>query len=77
MLYIFYYICTVHVDNIKVYYSATNAQAIVIKINIKIYIKMGPACLGVTVTPSSSSSLCVLAKVTVVKTVNYGSSACD
>jgi hypothetical protein len=28
---IFFYICTVHLDTIKVYYSPTNAQVIVLK----------------------------------------------
>jgi hypothetical protein len=58
----FFYICTMHLDIIKVYYSPTNAQVIVLKNNIKI----APTCFG-AVTPSSGSSLSVLAKVTVVK----------
>jgi len=48
---------------IKVYYSPTNAQDTVLKNNIKIYIKITPTCFG-AVTPSSGSSLSVLAKVT-------------
>ena len=40
---------------------------------IKIYIKTAPACFG-TVTPSSGSALLVLAEVTLVKIVNYGTS---
>ena len=41
---------------------------VVLKNNIKIYIKMAPTCFG-AVTPSSGSALLVLAKVTVVKIV--------
>jgi hypothetical protein len=48
---------------IKVYYSPMNAQVIVLKNNIKIYIKIAPTCFG-AVTPSSGRSLSVLAKVT-------------
>jgi len=47
---------------IKVYYSPTNAQMIVLKSNIKIYIKIAPKCFS-AVTPSGNS-LSVLAKVT-------------
>jgi hypothetical protein len=54
-----------HLDIIKVFYS-TNAQVIVLKNNIKIYIKLAPTCFG-TVTPSSGSALFVLAKVTLLK----------
>jgi hypothetical protein len=43
-----------------------------LKNNIKIYIKTAPTCFG-AVTPSSRSALSVLAKVTVLKIVNYGS----
>ena len=52
-----------HLDTIKVYYSLTNAQVIVLKNKIIIYIQMAPTCFG-AVTPSSGSSLSVLAKVT-------------
>jgi hypothetical protein len=52
-----------HLDPIKVYYSPMNAQVIVLKNNIKIYIKIAPTYFG-AVTPSSGSSLSVLAKVT-------------
>ena len=55
-----------HLDVIKVFYSPTNAQVIVLKNNIKIYIKIAPTCSG-AVTPSSGSALFVLAKVTLVK----------
>jgi hypothetical protein len=44
---------------IKVFYSPTNAQVIVLKNNIKIYIKIAPKYFG-AVTPSSWSSLTVL-----------------
>ena len=37
-----FHICTVHLDIIKVLYSPTNAQVIVLKNNIKIYIKIAP-----------------------------------
>jgi len=49
---------------------------IVLKNNIKIYIKIALTCFG-AVTPSSGSALFVLAKVTLVKTVSYGTSVCD
>jgi hypothetical protein len=52
-----------HLDSIKVYYSPLNAQVIVLKNSIKIYIKVAPTCFG-AVTPSSGSALSVLAKVT-------------
>jgi hypothetical protein len=56
----------------KIFYSPTNAQVIVLKKKnyIKIYIKIVPTCFG-AVTPSSGSALFVLAKVTVVKILNY------
>jgi len=44
--------------------------------NIKIYIKIAPTCFC-AVTPSSGSALFVLAKVTLVKIVSYGTSVCD
>jgi len=53
----------VHLDTIKVYYSPTNAQVIVLKNSIKIYIKLAPKCFG-PVSPSSGGSLSMLAKVT-------------
>jgi hypothetical protein len=66
----------VHLD-IKIFYSPTNAQAIVLKKNsIEIYIKIAPTCFG-AVTPSSGSALLMLAKFRVVKIVNYGTSVCD
>ena len=40
----------------SVFYSPTNAQVIVLKNNIKIYIKIALTCFG-TVTPSSGSAL--------------------
>ena len=49
---------------------------IVLKNNIKIYIKTAPTCFG-AVTPSSGSALSVLAKVTLAKITNYGTSVCD
>jgi hypothetical protein len=50
-------------DTIKVYYSPTNAQVIVLKTILKIYIKIAATCFG-AVTPTSGSALFVLAKVT-------------
>jgi len=41
-----FYICTVHLDTIKVYYLPMNAQVIVLKKGIKIYIKIAPTCFG-------------------------------
>jgi hypothetical protein len=57
------------------FYSPTDAQSDCLKKTIEIYIKTAPTCFG-TVTPYSGSALFVLAKVTVVKTVNYGTSVC-
>ena len=66
------YLCTVITTcTFKVFYSPTNAQRIALKCNIKICIKIAPTCFG-AVTPSSGSALFVLAKVTLVKIVNYG-----
>jgi len=48
----------------------------IFKDNIKIYIRTAPTCFG-AVKPSSGSALFVLAKVTVVKVVNYGTSVCE
>ena len=71
-----FHIRTVHRDIIKVLYSPTCVQVIDLK-NIKIYIKIAPTCFG-AVTPSSGSALFVLAKVTLVKIANYGTtSVCD
>jgi len=52
----------VYLDIIKVYYSPTNAQVIVFKNNIKIYIKIAPTYLG-AVTLSSGSSLSLQARI--------------
>jgi hypothetical protein len=65
-----------HPDIIKVLYSPTNAQVIVLKNGIKIYVKIALTCFG-AVAPSSGSLLFVLAKVTLVKIVNYGTSVYD
>ena len=65
-----------YTEKSRFFYSPTNAQVIVLKNNIKIYIKTAPTCFG-AVTPSSGSALFVLAKVTVVKIVNYGTSVSD
>jgi len=50
-----------NIDTTKVFYSPTNAQVIVLKNNIKIYIKIAATCFG-AVTSSSESSLSMLAK---------------
>jgi len=50
-------------------------KCVVLRNNIKVYIKTTPTCFG-AVTPSSASALLVLAKVTVVKTANYSTSVC-
>jgi hypothetical protein len=64
----------VHLDIIKVFYSATDAQVNCLKnnfkIDIKINIKTAPTFFG-AVTPSSGSASLVLAKVIVVKIANY------
>jgi len=49
---------------------------IVLKNDIKIYIKITPTCFG-AVTQCSGSALFVLARVTFVKMVNYGASVRD
>jgi len=54
-----------HLVIIKVFYSPTDC----LKNNIKIYIKTALTYFG-PITPSSGSTLFVLAKVTVVKIVN-------
>ena len=64
-----------YLDIFKVFHSPTDAQVNCLKRNIKIYIKTVPTCFG-AVTPSSGSSLFLLAKVTVVKTVNSDISVC-
>jgi hypothetical protein len=73
-----FHIRTVHFNIITVFfYSPTNAQVncfkISFKIYIKSYIKTATTCFG-AVTPSPGSALLVLAKVTVVKIANYGTS---
>jgi hypothetical protein len=45
-------------------------------LKVKIYIKIAPTCFG-KVTPSSESALFMLAEVTLVKIVNYGTPVCD
>ena len=60
----------------KVFRSPMTAQVTVLKNNIQIYIKIAPTCFG-AVTPSSGSTLFVLAKVTIVKIVSYGTLVCD
>ena len=61
------------------FYSPTDVQVNCLKSNFKIYIKIdiqtASTCFG-AVTPSSGSALLVLAKVTVVKIANYGTSVC-
>jgi len=47
-----------------------------LKNKIKIYIKIAPTCFS-AVTPSSGIALSMLAKVTLVKITNYGTSVCD
>ena len=42
----------------------------------RLKVKIAPTCFG-AVTPSSGSALFVLAKVTLVKIVNYGTLAFD
>jgi hypothetical protein len=66
----------VHLDNIKVFLFTNKCTSDCLKNSIKIYIKIAPTCFGAG-TPSSGSSLSVLAKVTVVKIVNYGASVYD
>jgi hypothetical protein len=60
-------------DIIKVFYSPTDAQVNCLKNNFKIYIKIdiktARTCFGAA-TPSSGSTLLVLAEVAVVKITN-------
>ena len=72
----FFHTRTVHRDIIKVCFSPTNAQVIVLKTILKLTLKHLPTCFG-AVTPFSGNSFSVLAKVTVVKIANYGTSVCD
>jgi hypothetical protein len=65
----FVHICTMHLVIIKVFHSPNDAQVNCLKNNIKIYIKTALTYFG-PITPSSGSTLFVLAKVTVVKIVN-------
>jgi len=65
-----------HFDVIKVIYSPTNSQANCLKNNIKIYVKIVPACFG-AVTPSSGILLSHLLKLNFIKMVNYCTSVCD
>jgi hypothetical protein len=65
-----------HLDIIKVFLFTNWCTSECLKNNIKIYIKTAPTCFS-AVTPSLGSALSVLAKVTVVKIANYGTSVCD
>ena len=66
----FFHNCTMHLDIIKVLFiHQLMHKWVVLKNNIKIYIKTAPTCFG-AITPSSGSALFVLAKVTVVKIVH-------
>jgi hypothetical protein len=61
----------------KFFYSPNDAQVNSLENNFKIYIKINIktalTCFG-AVTPSSGSALFMLAKLTVVKIANYGTS---
>ena len=53
-----FHIRTMHLDIIKVLFiHQLMHKWVVLKNNIKIYIKTAPRCFGVTVTPSSESTL--------------------
>ena len=53
-----FHIHTVHLDINKVLFIHQLMHSwVVLKHNIKIYIKTAPTCFGVTVTPSSESAL--------------------
>jgi len=58
-----------HLDIIKDFYSPTDAEVNCLKNNFKINIKTAPTFFG-AVTPSSGSTLLMLAEVTVVKIAN-------
>ena len=69
----FFHIHTVHLDTTNVF-SPIDAQVNCLKKKIyKIDIKTAPTCFG-AVTPSSGNALFDLAKVTVVKIINYNTS---
>jgi hypothetical protein len=57
-------------------YSPTEAPVIVLKLILKFTLKQLRHVSVLSVTPSSGSALFVLAKVTVVKIANYGTSVC-
>ena len=72
----FFYIHTVHLAIITVFHSPTDAQVNVLKNNNKIDVKIAPTCFGAG-TPTLGSALFMLARVTVVKIANCGTSVCD
>jgi hypothetical protein len=63
-----------HLDIIRVFYLPTDAQENCFKNNIKIYIKTAPTCFSAITIQSSGSALFELAKVPVVKIINYNTS---
>ena len=66
-----FHIRTVHLDIIKVLFiHQLMHKWVVLKNNIKIYVKTAPTCFG-AVTPSSGSALFAFAEVTLVKIANY------
>ena len=71
--------CILILSSFFFFCSPPDAQVNCLKNNFKIYIKINiktaPTCFG-AVTPSSGGSLLVLAKVTLVKIVNCGTSVC-
>jgi hypothetical protein len=72
-----FYICTVHPDTIKVYYSPTNAQVIVLKTILKYTLKQ---LRHVSVQQShhlQEARYSCLLKLQFVKVVTYGSSVYD
>jgi hypothetical protein len=71
-----FHIRTVHRDIINFFYSPTNAQMIVLKTTLKFTLKQLRHVSVLSVTPSSGSVLFVLAKVTLSKIANYGTSVC-
>jgi hypothetical protein len=60
-------------NNVKVFYSPTDAQVNCLKNKFKMYVKIdikrAPTCFG-AVTPSSGIAILVLTKVTVVRIAN-------
>jgi len=72
----FFYICTLHLDTIKVYYSPTNAQVIILKTVLKFTVKELQH-ISVQLRHFQGAHYSCLLKLHLVKIVNYGSPVYD